>query len=130
MVIQDDLMPNCPLAIKPHKLYHSYSSAAHALAVQTYVLGADSSCFIGAIINKETSNLLEYCQLIKIAKYWDIWTLSFTHELGQLFQGICKHKGTDTCFFIKKSDVPKGCMYTYGRILCNYHPQKDEPHRT
>jgi hypothetical protein len=67
-------MPNCSLAIKPHKLHRGYSQAAQALVVQTYILGTDSSCFIGTIINKDTGNTLEYHQLIKIAKYWDIWT--------------------------------------------------------
>jgi hypothetical protein len=38
-------------------------------------------------------------------KYQDIWTHSFANELGWLFQGIHKHKGTNTCFFIKKSDI-------------------------
>ncbi len=27
-------------------------------------------------------------------------------------------------------DVPKGHTYMYGLIVCNYHPQKDKPHRT
>ncbi len=125
MVIQDSLMPNCSLAIKSHKLHHGYLQAAQALVVRTYVLGADSSCFIGAIIDKETGNTLEYCQLIKIPKYWDIWTRSFANKLGRLFQGICEHKGTKTCFFIKKSDVPKSCTYMYGCIVCNYRPQKE-----
>ncbi len=60
----------------------------------------------------------------------DIWTRSIANELRRLFQRICKHKGTNTCFFIKKSDVLKGCTYTYGCIVCNYCPQEDEPHRT
>jgi hypothetical protein len=41
-----------------------------------------------------------------------------------------QHKGTGTCFFIKNLDIPKGRTYTYGRIVCNYCPQKDKPHRT
>jgi hypothetical protein len=123
-------MPNCSLAIKPHKLHHSYSQATQALAVWTYLLGADSTFFISAIIDKETGNTLKYCQLIKIPKYQDIWMRSFANELGQLFQGIREHKGTDTCFFIKKLDVPGRRTYTYGCIVCNYHPQKDESHRT
>jgi hypothetical protein len=88
MVIQDDLMSYCYIAIKPHKLHHSYSQATQELVVQTYVLGTDSICFIGAIIVKDTGNTLEYCQLIKIPKYWDILTRSFANELGQLIQGI------------------------------------------
>jgi hypothetical protein len=129
-VIQDDLLPNFSFDIKPHKLHHGYSQATQVLAVRTYVLGTDSSCFIGAIINKDAGNTLKYCQLIKILKYQDIWIHSFANELGQLFQGIREHKDTNTCFFIKKLYVPKGCTYTYGRIVCNYCPQKDKPHRT
>ncbi len=83
MVIQDNLIPNCSLAIKPHKLNHGYSQAAQALAVWTYVLRADSSCFIGAIINEEAGDTLKYRQLIKILKYWDIWAHSFANELGR-----------------------------------------------
>jgi hypothetical protein len=98
--------------------------------VQTYVLGTDSTCFIGTIIDKDTGDTLKCCQLIKISKYQGIWRRSFANELWRLFQGIGKHKGTDTCFFIKKSDDLKGRTYTNGLILCNYCPQKDESHRT
>jgi hypothetical protein len=121
MVLKDDHLPNFSLVIKPHKLHQGYLQATKALAVWTYVLGTDSSCFIGGIIDKDTGNTLEYRQLTKIPKYQD-----FAKELGRLFQGISKHKGTDTCFFIKKLDVPKGRTYTYGRIVCNYCPQKDK----
>jgi hypothetical protein len=69
MVIQDNLIPNFSLFIKPHKLHHGYLQAAQALVVQTFILGTDSSCFIGPIIDKYTGNTLEYCQLIKIPKY-------------------------------------------------------------
>jgi hypothetical protein len=81
-----------------------------------------SNSFIGAIIDKDTSDTLEYCQLIKIPKYWDIWTCSFANELKWLFQGIHEHKGTDTYFFIKKLDVPKGRTYTYFTFDPNWHP--------
>jgi hypothetical protein len=91
MVNQDDLMPNRSLAIKPLKLHHSYLQDAQALAVWTNVLGADSSCFNGIVINKETGNTLKYCQHFKIPKYQDIWTSSFANELGWLFQGIREH---------------------------------------
>jgi len=83
MVMQDYQIPNFSLVIKPRKLHHSYSQAAQALAVRTYVLGTDSSCFIGAIIDEDRGNTLEYCQLIKIPKYQDIWTHSFANELGR-----------------------------------------------
>jgi hypothetical protein len=68
MVIQDDHIPNFSLIIKSNKLHHGYLQAAQTLAVQTYILGTDSSCYIGAIINKDSGNILEYRQLIKIPK--------------------------------------------------------------
>jgi hypothetical protein len=38
--------------------------------------------------------------------------------------------GTNTCFFICKSQVPSDKRPTYGRIVCNFCPQKEEQHRT
>ncbi len=69
MAIQDNHIPNFSLVIKSHKLHHGYSQATQALVVRTYVLVTDSSCFISAIIDKNTDDTLEYCQLIKIPKY-------------------------------------------------------------
>jgi hypothetical protein len=38
-------------------------------------------------------------------------------------------KGTDTCKFIKKQDVPKDKKVTYIRILSEYREQKGDPYR-
>jgi hypothetical protein len=65
MVIHNDHIPNFSLVIKPHKLHRGYLQAAQACAVWTYILGTGSSCFIGAIIDKDTGNILENCQLIQ-----------------------------------------------------------------
>ncbi len=69
MAVQDNHLPNFSLVIKPHKLHHGYSQTTQALAVHTYILSTDSSCFIGAIIDEDTGDTLKYCQLIKIPKY-------------------------------------------------------------
>ena len=50
--------------------------------------------------------------------------------MGRLFQGIRDVPGTDTCFFIRKSQVPKHNRATYGCIVCNVRPQKEEIHCT
>ena len=41
-------------------------------------------------------------------------------------------KGTDTIFFIKKSDIPKERLkdVTYGRIVVDYRPNKSDPNRS
>ena len=55
---------------------------------------------------------------------------SFANELGRLAQGIRDIPGTDTIDFIPFSEVPEGETVTYGRIVCTFRPQKDEPNRT
>jgi len=59
-----------------------------------------------------------------------VWEHSFSNKLGRLFQGIRKLPGTDTCFFIRKAQVPKYKCATYGRIVCNVRPQNEETYRT
>jgi hypothetical protein len=59
-----------------------------------------------------------------------------TNEFGRIFQGAgttCqaaeKIKGTDTCFFITKSQVPPDRQVTYANFICSIRPQKKETHR-
>jgi len=69
---------------------------------------------------------------MKSDKYRNLWSISFANEIGRLAQGICDIKGTDTFFFIRKSDIPKDRRkdVTYGRIVVTYQHQKSEPNRT
>jgi hypothetical protein len=108
-----------------------YALAAHLLQLNELHSAANASDhFIGAVINNNTGKVLEYWHLIKSEKYKGIWVRSFANELGRLFQGIRNVPGTDTCFFIRKSQVPKHKRATYGRIVCNVCPQKEEIHCT
>jgi hypothetical protein len=91
---------------------------------------SDSNNFIGAIIDDITGDVHEYCHLNKSDTHCAIWQKSFANKLGCLFQGICDIKGTDTCFFICKNQLPRHKRAMYGCICCNYCPQKDEPHCT
>ena len=50
-------------------------------------------------------------------------------ELGRLSQGYGKTAGTNTIFFIKRSQVPKGEKVTYFSIVCTHRPQKADPNR-
>ena len=72
----------------------------------------------------------EYRHLIMNASTRKVWECSFSNEIGRLFRGIQNLKGTYTCFFIRKSQVPSDKRPTYGRIVCNFRPQKEEQHRT
>ena len=108
-----------------------YAFAAHLLQHNKLSSAANASeHFIGAVIDNDTGAVLEYRHLIKSEKYSRIWERSFANELGRLFQGIRDIPGMDTCFFIRKSQVPKHKCSTYGCIVCNVRPQKEEIYRT
>jgi hypothetical protein len=53
-------------------------------------------------------------------------TRGFGNKCGRLFQGIRDIPGTNTCFFIKLTNIPKDRNITYGKIVCDYKPHKKE----
>jgi hypothetical protein len=58
-----------------------------------------------------------------------LWTRGFGNECGRLFQGIQDIPGTDTCFFIDLKNIPEDRKITYGKIVCDYKPNKQEKER-
>jgi hypothetical protein len=77
---------------------------------------------IHPVIGKE----MEYMALMKDPRLQPLWTRGFGNEYGRLFQGIWDIPGTDTCFFIKLTNILKDRKITYGKIVCNYKPRKKE----
>ena len=57
---------------------------------------------------------------------------SFANEIGRLAQGVRTRmpSGINTIFFIPKEKVPSGRTVTYGRIVAEKRPQKEETHQT
>ena len=104
----------------PHT-YHTRSKTKHNNVMNT-------------IICEETGKQLEYRHLIKQTKVKERWTNSFSNELGRLAQGrrSTNLEGTNTIFFIEYESIPTSRKkdITYGRIVVDYRPQKQEPHRT
>ena len=88
---------------------------------------------LAAVLNEETGELMEYCHLVGNPKYRKTWKNSYGDEVGRLAQGMPgRVEGTDTLFFIRKTDVPaqRWRDITYGRIVVSYRPSKDDPNRT
>ena len=84
-----------------------------------------------AVLHPDTGEVMEYRALSVHPKTKDTWTHSFSNELGRLAQGVGNRVvGTDTIFFIPFKAVPSDRTVTYGRIVCDYRPQKSEPERT
>jgi hypothetical protein len=65
-------------------------------------------------------------------KSQQIWTTSFANKLGRLANGVQTRQptGTKTIFYIAKDQVHLDRTVTYGHLVCNIRPQKQEMHRT
>jgi hypothetical protein len=82
-----------------------------------------------AVIHPITGKEMEYTALMKDPQLQPLWTRGFGNECRRLFQGIRDIVGTDTCFFIKLTNIPKDRKITYGKIVCDYKPHKKEKER-
>jgi hypothetical protein len=82
-----------------------------------------------AVVHPVTGKEMEYMALMKEPRLQPLWKRGFGNECGHLFQGIRDILGTDTCFFIKLTNIPKDRKITYGKIVCDYKPHKTEKER-
>jgi hypothetical protein len=69
---------------------------------------------------------MEYTALMKDPRLQPLWTRGFGNKCGRIFQGIREIAGTDTCFLINLTNIPKDRKITYGKIVCDYKPHKKE----
>jgi hypothetical protein len=60
-----------------------------------------------AVIHPVTGKAMEYAALRKDPHLQPLWKRGFGNECRRLFQGIRDIPGTDTCFFIKLTNIPK-----------------------
>ena len=74
----------------------------------------------------------EYKDLIKVPELRQTWVTSLANKLGRLVEGIHEIKGTNTIYFIDKSEIPKDKLkqVTYAQIVADYKPHKTEKIRT
>jgi hypothetical protein len=79
-----------------------------------------------SVIHPVTGKEMEYMALMKDPRLQALWKRGFGNECGRLFQGIQDIPGTNTYFFIKLTNVPKDRKITYGKIVCDNKPHKNE----
>ena len=82
--------------------------------------------------NGET--IKKYSKLANDPETREVWTTAFGKEFGSLAQGdnITGEKGTDSLFVLNNQDIrdiPTYRVVTYGRLVVDYCPQKDDPNR-
>ena len=93
-----------PLSVEQQKLIRDYASANLILQLDEW---AYNTWFVGVILNEKTGGNLEYRDLIKRPELRERWMSSLANKLGRLSQGICNVKGTNTIYFIPKSEIPQ-----------------------
>jgi hypothetical protein len=86
-----------------------------------------------AVIDEEIGKSMEYRDLLKDPKHRETLSRAAANEFGRLFDGEGKNadgtqrvKGTNTCSWTKKSQVPKGKRVTYARTVVAVRPEKEE----
>jgi hypothetical protein len=77
-----------------------------------------------AVVHSVTGKEMEYTALMKDPSLQPLWKRGFGNKIGCLFQGIRDIPGTDTCFFVELTNIPKNRKITYGKIVCDYKPHK------
>ena len=88
-----------------------------------------------SVLDKETRKNMEHRQLTKDPRVAEAWLHAGANKFGHLFQGIgCKGgkqrvAGTNACFWIPKSKLPKHEKVTIPRIVCHVKPEKEEVNR-
>ena len=87
---------------------------------------------INTVLNQETGEMMEYRNVMKTSKYRELYEKAYARELSRLSHGIPGlADGTETIFFIDKNNVPSDRWkdVTYGKIVVNYRPEKEDPYR-
>jgi hypothetical protein len=82
-----------------------------------------------SVIHPTTGKAMEYAALMKDPRLQPLWSRGFDNECGRLFQGIRDIPVTDTCFFGTLKSIPNDRNITYGKIVCDYKPHKQEKER-
>jgi hypothetical protein len=85
--------------------------------------------FANTVVHPINGKQMEYMALTKNPDLQPIWRWGFGNETGRLFQDIRDIPGTETCFFVELTNIPKDRKIMYGKIVCDYKPHKEEKER-
>ena len=79
------------------------------------------------VINPDTGVSLEYRHLIQ-GPDKDIWVKALANYFGRLAQGVkdIMPTGNSTIFFIQPREIPSHKKVTYGRLVVDIRPLKEE----
>jgi hypothetical protein len=113
---------------------------ANGFAYLCAVLEKVDSLSALSVLDPTAGDFLEHHQLHRDPHYKTTWDTSYANELGHLCQGIGsgptpnsqRVAGTNTFCLVDYNDIPlhKGKKICHTMVVCEVHPEKDDPDRT
>jgi hypothetical protein len=74
---------------------------------------------MNAVINPASGKEMQYKDIMQNPTLGPKYKTGFGNELGRLCQGIRDIQGTNTCFFVELSNIPKDRKIRYGKLVCD-----------
>jgi hypothetical protein len=84
---------------------------------------------MNSVIHPVTGKEMHYKDLMKDPIFGPLFEIGLSNELSRICQGIRDVDGTNTAFFIDLQNIPKDPKITYGKLVCDFKPNKTEQHR-
>jgi hypothetical protein len=83
---------------------------------------------MNSVIHPVNGKDMQYKDLMKDPIFGPLFEIGLSNELGRICQGICDVAGTNIAFFIDLHNIPKDRKITYGKLVCDFKPNKTEKH--
>jgi hypothetical protein len=84
---------------------------------------------MNAVLHPASRKEMQYKDIMQHPTLGPKYKTVFGNELGRLCKGIRDIQGTNTCFFVELSNIPKDRKFTYGKLVCDNKPNKAEKER-
>jgi hypothetical protein len=84
---------------------------------------------MNSVIHPSTEKEMQYKELMKDPDLGPSFEIDLSNELSRICQGIRDITGKNTAFFIDLKSIPKNRKITYGKLVCDFKPNKNEKHR-
>jgi hypothetical protein len=84
---------------------------------------------MNVVLHPATVKEMQYKDIMKNPTLGPQYRKGLGNELGRLCQGIRDIQGTNTCFFVELTNIPKDRKITYGKLVCDNKPNKAEKER-
>jgi hypothetical protein len=94
-----------------------------------WAITIEKIAMMNAVLHPASGKEMQYKYIMQHPTLGPKYKTGFGNELGRLCQGIRDIQGTNTCFFVELSNMPKDRKITYGKLVCDHKPNKTDKER-